>query len=183
MFVLTKFKACFNGHYDLVKFLIENNANLNLRDKNGQNALHYAVMGKHEKISKLLCNYKIDSTQMSLQGALDPRDLALATVPDLNYDRLKLAKNPMQHKYAKEMKTIIDAEESILKRDEARYVEDKLFELINRYRDQNLSEMDSDDDDIQKGNAVKKEKKKKKGGKKKSKASGKKKKKGKAAKK
>ena len=140
-------------------------------------------MSKNEKLCKLLCVNKIDSTQKSLQSALDPKDFSLVTVPDLEYDKLKCKNDPMQHKYMRAMKNVIDSEESILKRDEAKYAEEKIFDLITRYQDQNLSEIESDDDNLQKGNAAKKDKKKKKSGKKKGKASGKKKKKTKSAKK
>jgi len=38
-------KACFIGHYEIVKMLLEANANVNQTDFAGQNALHYAVKG------------------------------------------------------------------------------------------------------------------------------------------
>jgi len=45
-------KACQNGHYDVSKFLIRSGADVTKVDRYGQNALHYAVASKNEKLVK-----------------------------------------------------------------------------------------------------------------------------------
>lgn len=161
-------KACLNGHYDLVKLLLESNANINLKDTNGQNALHYAVIGKNDKICKLLCHNKINSSEMTKQAALSSKDYALTTVSDLRISNTKLIKNPMDHPYMIQTKNIklAEAPNSIYERDEPEFVEDKIFNLISRYQDLILSDLESDVEDIQKGDLKKKQKKKKQGKKK-----------------
>lgn len=164
-------KACLNGHFDLSKLLIESGADLSLKDKNGQNALHYAVLSKNDKLCKYLCTKKIDSNEMTMQAALTPKDYALPTVHD------GLVRNPMEHLYMIQTKNIIMDElpACVFERDEAKYKEEKIFNLITRYQEMELSDLESDGDDIQKGEMKKKGKSKRKKGKK-SKGSGKKKK-------
>jgi len=168
-------KACLNGHCDLVKLLLESGADLTLKDKNGQNALHYAVLSKNDKLCKLLCTKKVDANEMTKQAALTAKDYALTTVCD------NLTKMPLEHLYMIQTKNIIMAElpAGVFERDEARFNEEKIYNLITRYQEMELSDLESDGDDIQKGEMKKKgkSKKSKKGGKKgKGKGSGKKKK-------
>jgi len=123
---------------------------------------------------------------MSKQAALTPKDIALTTVPDLNTNKFNLTKNPMDHDYMKQTKNMMIAEQpnAIYERDQALFTEEKIFNLIVRYQDLILSECESDDDIVEKGDTKKKEKKKKGKGKSKKKGKGSaKKKKGKSKKK
>ena len=123
---------------------------------------------------------------MSKQASLCPKDFALTTVPELNTNKFDLNRNPMDHDYMKQTKNMIIAEQpnAIHDRDQPKYTEEKIFNLIVRYQDMILSDVESDDDIVEKGDTKKKEKKKKGKGKAKKKGKGSaKKKKGKSKKK
>jgi len=72
--------AVVKGETKIVSLLIENNANLNLTDKNGTTALHYAVMFRNYDIIKLLLeadadfNLKDNRNQSALDYALIFKD-------------------------------------------------------------------------------------------------------------
>jgi acyl-CoA-binding protein len=53
--------ACDHGHFDVVKYLVEHGANLNVQDTDGQTCLHYAVSCEHLDIIKYLVESKIDA--------------------------------------------------------------------------------------------------------------------------
>jgi hypothetical protein len=71
-------QACQNSHYEIAKYLIQLGANVNKADRYGQNALHYAVNAKNEKLVKLLCNQdNIDIKQRTVISGLTPKDCCL----------------------------------------------------------------------------------------------------------
>lgn len=70
------FCAFLNGYYEVVKFLINNNANLNYQYKNGYSLLHYAVVYKNQILVEHLLEkginkeIKDDQSQTALDIAL-----------------------------------------------------------------------------------------------------------------
>lgn len=47
-------KAAYNGHFLIVKYLVEKNANIHLKDKDGWTALHNACARGYLPITRLL---------------------------------------------------------------------------------------------------------------------------------
>lgn len=137
--------------------LLEANANIDQKDFYGQNALHYAVKGKHEKICKLLCSKNIKSNVKTKIPKMIARDYTLAAV---NSDA-----DPSQDRnYISQYKSIKRAEDPHIfaDYDEPKCVEDRIHNLILRYDDHLLSDLENSDDE-QHGEAYSKGKKKKKG--------------------
>ena len=60
--------ACASGKSDVVKSLIENNADINAKYSNGHNALHYASMNDRVKIVKFLLENGADINAKSFSG-------------------------------------------------------------------------------------------------------------------
>ena len=50
--------ACDRGSYEIVKFLVDSGADINLQDVDGQSCLHYAVSCEHVDIIKFLLQNK-----------------------------------------------------------------------------------------------------------------------------
>ena len=66
--------ACYNDHMNVVTYLIERGANMDLQDKQGNTALHYAVERRHFEIAnKLLA---LGASQLSNIQHLTPLLLA-----------------------------------------------------------------------------------------------------------
>ena len=62
------FKACQEGHIDIVKLLIENNADINAIDYQGATGFYMACQEGHYKIVKHLIYKGVDITQVSSKG-------------------------------------------------------------------------------------------------------------------
>lgn len=60
--------ACDRGHPDIVRYLIQNEANINQTDSEGQTALHYACACGHADIARLLLENKADLTIQDSEG-------------------------------------------------------------------------------------------------------------------
>lgn len=168
-------KASLNGEYDIIRLLLEAGADLNLTDSSGRNALHFAIQGNHEKVAKLLCVNKIDAKQVTCITKSSVKDYTIKVVCDFE-DKF------IDPQYIKQLVAIKSAENEakLLELDEPKTREDRIYNMIMRYEEMNLSELESDGDDKTGGEVYKKIKKKKKGKKSakgKKKAGGKKKKK------
>jgi acyl-CoA-binding protein len=68
--------ACDRGHMDIVRYLIDNKANLNERDIDGQTCLHYAVSCEHLEIVKTICSQKDIGLNIMDNEGLRPVDIA-----------------------------------------------------------------------------------------------------------
>lgn len=169
-------KASLSGEYSIIKMLLDAGANINLTDASGRNALHYAVQGNHEKVSKLLCVNKIDPKQLTRITNSSAKDYTIKGVCDFENKFL-------EPNYLQQLIAIKSAENQckLAELDEPNNREDRIYNMIMRYEDMILSDLESDGDDKTGGEVFKKEKKKKKKGKKsakgKKKSGGKKKKK------
>lgn len=144
----TKQKACLNGHYDIVKLLIESNANVHRLDAYGQNALHYAVRGNNEKICKLICAKKAGHEKTSRITHMIPRDYALVTVPQ-KLDNL--FDNYQEPEYVSRLESMKLGEESDRLKDPVNPVdrtlkENRIYNMMLRYRDGKLSDPEPDSD-------------------------------------
>ena len=183
--ILIIFKACKNGHYDLVKMLITAGANIHLSDAYGQNALHYAVQSNNEKLCKLICLKKVNSKENSLIAKLQPKQLVLKGVPEKNNKMYDFHKDTFENKYLFQTKEILKSEliNNFFERNEPEYPEEKIYNIILRYEEMDLSEIDSDGDIGLETNKIKKINKKVKNKKKKETANKLKKKKSKSKKK
>lgn len=62
--------ASLNGRYDAMKFLVENGASLDLQDKNGDTALHYAVRGNDLRAIHILED--LDAPKLFNKNRLTP---------------------------------------------------------------------------------------------------------------
>lgn len=148
-----------NGHYEIIKMLLEANADVNIKDFYDQNALHYAVRSNNEKICKLICNNKVNSSQLNKNTQMIPRDYSLVAVgskTSLNeYKEIDYINKLNNIKRAEDPGVIADA-------DEPQTNQEKIYNLILRYDDMNLSDIDSGGEE-QHGEVYKKSKKKKKG--------------------
>jgi len=60
--------ATFNGHYELVEYLISLNCNLNDTNINGDNALHIAAKFNSVTVANILLNHKIDINARNKKG-------------------------------------------------------------------------------------------------------------------
>ncbi len=60
--------AVFYGNYELAKWLIENNANVNLQDKNGYSALHFSSQENKLDCTRLLLQNKANPNLMDIHG-------------------------------------------------------------------------------------------------------------------
>ena len=60
--------ATFNGHYELVEYLISLNCNLHDTNINGDNALHIAAKFNSVTVANILLNYKIDINASNKKG-------------------------------------------------------------------------------------------------------------------
>lgn len=63
-------RSCVSGKMEMVRLLVENGAELELRDDQGWTCLHYASFGGHVDIVNFLINSCVDVTAMSLEGKL-----------------------------------------------------------------------------------------------------------------
>lgn len=155
-------KACFNGHYNVVKFLLESDANVNLTDSYGQNALHYATTSNNERICKLLCHSGVETSEATKIANLQPKDYAVRAIPASSNTKSEfvekeyLSWTKAMRKYEKDPNFITD-------RDKPRNSEERIYDLIWRYDNMVLSEIESDGADEVKGEVYKKPKKKKTG--------------------
>ncbi|CAF0857509.1 unnamed protein product [Brachionus calyciflorus] len=149
-------KACLKGEYDIVKILLDAGAHINLNDFYGQNALHFAAQGNNEKICKLLCVNKIDSMKTSKIVDCTPKDYLIKGT--CNVEGKFVEPN-----YVKQLNGIKSSENTnlLLERDEPSNCEERIYNMIMRYEDMNLSELESDGDDKTGGEVYKKTKKKK----------------------
>lgn len=166
-------KASLKGEYDIIRLLLEAGANVHLKDCYGRNALHYAVQGNNERVCKLLCVNKIDSTQVTKTTGCSAKDYSMKGMIDFE-DKF------IEPNYIKQLNGIKRSENTnlLLELDEPTTCEDRIFNMILRYEDMNLSDLESDGDDKTGGEIIQKKKKKgKKSAKGKKKSKGKKKKK------
>jgi acyl-CoA-binding protein len=67
--------ACDRGHLHLVKYLLDNNANPNQQDIDGQTCLHYAVSCEHLEIIKLLCSSNSMNLDLADNEGLRPIEM------------------------------------------------------------------------------------------------------------
>ncbi|RNA04876.1 ankyrin repeat [Brachionus plicatilis] len=151
-------KASLNGECDIIRLLLEAGANLNLTDSCGRNALHFAIQGNHEKLSKLLCVNKIDATQLTHVTKSSARDYTIKGVCDFE-DKF------IEPEYIKQLNGIKSAENpsKLDELDQPKSREDRIYNMIMRYQSMVLSDLESDGDDKTGGEVYKKAKKKKKG--------------------
>ena len=65
--------ACYKGFFDIAKFLVENNADVNSTDANGTTPIKYSTLSKNVEISTLLFNNGADVNHKDNTGnsALD----------------------------------------------------------------------------------------------------------------
>jgi len=49
-----------NGHFEIVKYLVEKGADMNMRDYNGRSALDIARRNGHQKIVEFMEKYKLE---------------------------------------------------------------------------------------------------------------------------
>lgn len=150
-------RASSNGEYYIIKMLLDAGANINLTDRSGRNALHYAIQGNHEKVSKLLCVNQVDPTQLTRITKSSVKDYTIKGVCDFE-DRF------IEPDYLKQLTAIKSAENQwkLVESDEPSNREDRIYNMIMRYEQMILSDLESDEDKT-KGEVYKKEKKKKKG--------------------
>ena len=151
-----------NGQYEIIKLLLDANANVNQKDWNGHNALHYATRSNSEKVVKLICTNKVESNTKTKTNQMLPLGYSLATVSSqINYSNI-------DKEYLKQNKSIQRslAEDGVYQTASdwsSCHVEDRVLNIIQRYNDLVLSDIESDDGDGPKGDVYKKGKKKKKG--------------------
>ncbi|KAL1270179.1 hypothetical protein QQF64_032468, partial [Cirrhinus molitorella] len=62
--------ACDRGHKDLVSLLLQNNADINSQDDEGQTALHYASACEFAEIVELLLKAGADPSIKDQEGSL-----------------------------------------------------------------------------------------------------------------
>ena len=60
-------KACQHGHFEVVKYLIDQNANIRTRDKKDFTPLHCSALANDINIVKLLVKLKIDINALDVQ--------------------------------------------------------------------------------------------------------------------
>ena len=70
-------KASKEGHYSLVKFILEELETVLCRDKEGKNPLHYAAMNGHTEIVKLLASFTEAPHAPDINGLTPLRKLIL----------------------------------------------------------------------------------------------------------
>ena len=70
-------KASKEGHYSLVKFILEELETVLCRDKEGKNPLHYAAMNGHTEIVKLLASFTEAPNAPDANGLTPLRKLIL----------------------------------------------------------------------------------------------------------
>ncbi len=150
-------------------------ADVHIKDKYNQTALHYAVQSNIEKLCKLICHNRVDAQQTTKIAALNAKQYALKSVynqqADTNFKSHCLKKDPLDNSYLimrREMQKY-EGTRSIFERDDAKYNEEKIQNLLQRYEDLDLSEIESEGDiceagDIKKNkiNNIKKRKRKQK---------------------
>ena len=60
--------ACQNGHIDVVKILLENEAQVNLQEKNGLSSLMLASQNGHDDVVRLLLENKAQVDLQNING-------------------------------------------------------------------------------------------------------------------
>lgn len=60
--------SCYQGHLDLVKYLVELRPNLETRDFDGDSALHYSCFGNQHQIVEILAKHKADLNAINQNG-------------------------------------------------------------------------------------------------------------------
>jgi len=152
------------------------NVNINQKDFYGQNALHYATRGNHQRICKLLCAKNIDANEQNKVPKMIARDYSLVTVPKQE------TLDPIVKDYIIKTRNIKKSENprTITEADEPQSTEEKIYNMLLKYENMELSDLESNEEDDGPVGEVYTKTKKKKSGKKskgKSKGGGKKKKK------
>ena len=143
---------------------------MNLTDYYGHNALHYATIGNNDRICKLLCHSGVDSSRLAKTTQMLARDYSLRAVSLDQSERVNVTKD-----YLKRVTAMKNSEEDsnfMSRKDQPKNKDERIFDMILKYENMNLSESESvgDDEDSVKGKVYVKPKKKKtgqKGGKKK----------------
>jgi len=160
-------KACLRGNLEIVKMLIEAGADIHDHDRHNQNLLHYAVQSNNEKLCKFLLSLKLNTKEASKVTNLVPKSYMLRTVPvaltkNVGSSGVPLQNDPLDHLYLTQTREIKTAEvyHAYMDRGEAKFSEDKIYNMILRYEDMDLSDYESDGD-ITAGAKKKNEKKKK----------------------
>lgn len=54
------YKACRNGHFEIVEYLLSHGAKINIKDVNKMTALHHGVLANSLEIVELLVDKKLD---------------------------------------------------------------------------------------------------------------------------
>lgn len=63
-------QSCLSGQLETVRLLVENGAEIELRDNRGWTCLHYAAFGGHVDVVNFLISSCVDVTAVSLEGKL-----------------------------------------------------------------------------------------------------------------
>lgn len=79
--------AAANNHFEVVKLLLQQQAQVNLQDKKGRTPLHRATASNHADIVMLLLQYKANSNQQDMDGRTA---LHIASLHDDYLDVVKL---------------------------------------------------------------------------------------------
>ncbi len=154
--------------------LYEAGADIYQVDKFNQNLLHFAVQSNNEKLCKFLLSKKLSTKEAACITHLQPKSYTNRAVPralmhDLGPCGVGLEHDPLRHPYLEASRNIKTSEtyNGFMDRGDPRYAEERIYSMILRCEEMDLSECESDGDICESG---KKKGKKKKAGKSKAKS-------------
>lgn len=133
--------------------LIEAGANVNDHDRYSQNLLHYAVQSNNEKLCKFILSLKLNTKEATNVTSLQPKAYTMKGVPlamtkSVGSSGVSLKNDPLDNQYLIQSREIKTAEvyHAYMERGEAKFAEDRIYNMIARYEDMDLSDYESDGD-------------------------------------
>ena len=106
--------------------------------------MHYAAQSNNQNLCKIICLNKVNSRENSLIANLQPKGFVLKGVPDNKINKVLDSEN----NYLFQTKEILKSEliSNFHERNVPQCLEEKIYNIILRYENMDLSEIDSDGD-------------------------------------